>query len=383
MGLGGNFQTQKMILERLDRTRFEPIVASPIEGVVFEHFRQLGVECVTIPPPGRLRRYGGAILKSGIFARMKSAFDLLRYNFQVLRFLREKKIDVIYSNCVRAQMSVGLGARLARIPTLMYVKGELANPIIDRICFALSDKILFFCGENRDDKYPGFVRWFARKLGVLEIGLNPAVIKAVTQRDHSALVRELKIDPDCVNAAVVGQLYRPKGQHVAIEAFAKIAAEFSRARLYIIGDHVIDEYRGYRLELDALVEKYGLKDRVFFTGWRRDALDIVATMDMVVHPSFAEGFGRAVLESMALEKPVIASKVGGLREAIKHGQNGFLTEPGDMDAISAHWKELLSSSELRQRLGLEAKRTVERDYQIDDKVERLAGIWMEMVVNGR
>jgi glycosyltransferase involved in cell wall biosynthesis len=106
-------------------------------------------------------------------------------------------------------------------------------------------------------------------------------------------------------------------------------------------------------------------------------------MDIVIHPSLAEGFGRAVLESMALGKPVVASAVGGLREAIRDGQNGFLVIPGDVDAIARRWRELLVDPKLRQRLGQAARATVFADYLIDDKVARLADIWAEMAADRR
>jgi glycosyltransferase involved in cell wall biosynthesis len=280
-------------------------------------------------------------------------------------------------------MSIGFAARLAGVPSLLYIKGELANPLIDRLCFALAGKILFFCRQNRDDKYPGFVRWFRRKIDILRIGLDPALIGEVSRRDSSGLRKELEIEPDRVNVVVLGQLYRPKGQHFALEALSRVVADFPKVRLYFVGDHVIDEYRGYRQELDGLVKRHCLEDHVRFTGWRRDALDIVAAMDLVIHPSLAEGFGRAVLESMALGRPVIASRVGGLREIIEDGKNGFLVEPGDVDAIARRWRELLASPELRERLGREARRTVFADYLIDDKVTRLAGIWAEMAAARR
>jgi len=210
--------------------------------------------------------------------------------------------------------------------------------------------------------------------------MDAALIAEVERRDHSGILQELDIDSSCLNAVVVGQLYRPKGQHFAIEALSRLVAEFPQARLYLAGDHVIEEYRPYKAELETLIEQYGLAKHVRFIGWRVDALDIVSLMDIVIHPSLAEGFGRAVLESMALGKPVIASAVGGLREAIQDGQNGYLVGPGDVDAIALRWRELLSSPELRQRLGKDAQRTVVKDYLIDDKVARLSEIWSEMAV---
>lgn len=379
MGLGGNFLTQRLILERLDRDKFNPIVVSPIDGIALDEFRKMGVECVVMPPPGKLDRYGRAILRAGILSRTKSAFDLLYYNLRLLRFLRERQIDVIYANCVRAEMSIGLAARLARVPSLLYIKGELSNPVIDRLSFILASKILFFCEQNRDDKYPGFVRACRKKFDILKIGLDPSIIEEVERRDKSALREGLGIDSSCMNVIVLGQLYRPKGQHLVLEALSKLTADFPKVRLYLLGDHVIDEYRLYKDELDQMTVEKSLEDYVRFAGWRRDALDVVALMDIMIHPSLSEGFGRAVLETMALGKPVIVSKVGGLREAIKDGKNGFLVEPGDVDAIERRWRELLDNPELRLRLGQAAQKTVFAEYLIDDKVARLSGIWTEMV----
>jgi glycosyltransferase involved in cell wall biosynthesis len=378
MGLGGNFLTQRLILERLPRAQFDPVVVTPVEGIALEEFRKMGVECMVISPPGRLDRYGGATLRIGILGRLKAAVDLLRYNLQLAHILRERQIDVVYANCVRAEMSIGLAARLAGVPSLLYIKGELNNPVIDRLSFLLASKILFFCAQNRDDKYPGIIRSCRKKIDILEIGLDSSVIGEVERRDKAALRDELGIDPCCTNVIVLGQLYRPKGQHLVLEALSKIVADYPETRLYLLGDHVIDEYRPYKLELDRMIEKYRLKKYVHFTGWRRDALDVVALMDIVIHPSLSEGFGRAVLESMALGKPVIASRVGGLRQAIQDGKNGFLIHPGDVAAIEQRWRELLADPELRLRLGKEARKTVFAEYLIDDKVCRLADIWTEM-----
>lgn len=226
------------------------------------------------------------------------------------------------------------------------------------------------------------MRWLRRKIGILKIGLDPALITEVECKDSSELRHELDIDLSNLNVAVLGQLYRPKGQHFAIEALSRVYEEFPNIRLYLVGDHVIEEYRPYKAELESLINQYGLSKHVYFTGWRKDALEIVSLMDIVIHPSLAEGFGRAVLESMALGKPVIASSVGGLREAIEDGCNGYLVSPGDVEAIVLRWRELLSNPELRQTLGQEARRTVFDDYLIDDKVKRLAEIWSDMAAGG-
>jgi len=382
MGFGGNFITQRLILERMTKEHFHPIIVSPEDGVANNYYRKMGIECVVIPQYGALRMYGGAALRVDTLKKIKSIFDLLRYNLKIAIFLRKRKIDIVYNNCVRAQITTGIGARLARVPTLLYVKGVLSNPIIDRLSIILANKVLFFSTQNRDDQYQFFIRFFKKKIDILRIGLNPKeIIEVDDGYDYSALCKDLDIDAKIINIALVGQLYQPKGQHIAIEALAKVVTKFPLIKLYLIGDHVIKEYISYKTELERLIDKHNLSDHVVFTGWRNDTLNIISIMDIIIHPSLAEGFGRAVLESMALGKPVIAAAVGGLREAIKDGNNGYLVPPGDIDALAERLCILLSSQNLREQLGKEAKKTVFSSYLIDDKVKTLLRIWTNMVVS--
>ena len=144
-----------------------------------------------------------------------------------------------------------------------------------------------------------------------------------------------------------------------------------RDRLYILGDHIIDAYKDYREELTGLIERRGLREMVFFTGWRPDALAIVSLMDILVHPSLSEGFGRAVLEGMALGKAVIASRVGGLRELIEDDVNGLLVEPGNPSMIAAGLRRLLADRSFREDMGEEARRRVFSDYEITGRVREL------------
>jgi glycosyltransferase involved in cell wall biosynthesis len=223
---------------------------------------------------------------------------------------------------------------------------------------------------------------FGNKIGILKIGLDLKTIEAVEQADKSDLIKKLGIDQQKINCIYIGQVYAPKGIHFLLEAIALVKDEFPDIRLYIVGDHVIEEYRDYKKELVKIIEKHGMSENIIFTGWRPDALNIVSLMDILIHPSLSEGFGRAVLEGMALGKPVIASSVGGLREIIKDGENGFLVEPGDPQMIAEKLRLLLLNKNLRDNFGKAARKaarnTVFAEYLIQDKVEQLEQIWINM-----
>ncbi len=376
--IGGNLRTLAYILGHLDRSRFTPIVVTPAETEFIGRIRARGVECVVAPPPASVDRYAGGCLKDSLAGRVRTMIGLAWYNLRLIPLIRRRRIDVIYCNSIRAVLCAGLAGRLTGRPVLWYIKGHLENPLLDRFGFRLADRILYFCESNRDDRYPDLVRRYSRKIGILKIGIDPAIVEAAERADKRALAAELDITPDHTNAIVLGQLYRPKGVHLVLERLRDVIAACPNLRLYIVGDHVLEEYRAYREDLERIIEREGLQAHVVFTGWRTDAMQILSLMDIVVHPSLAEGFGRAVLEAMALGRPVVASAVGGLREIIKDGRNGFLVEPGNAAMIAERLRALAVNPALREQFGREAKRAVYAEYLIDDKVERLQEIWAEM-----
>lgn len=375
---GGNQRTLSYILKFTDQARFKYSVVSPAETEYIRRLRQRGVDCIVAEPPERLLRYGGRSLNEGVGKRLLTAIGLLWYNMRVARIIRERGIDVVYCNCIRAVLFAGLAARLTRRPILWYIKGELHNPILDAIGFFLADRILFFCKTNMRDRYPRLVERYRRKIGILKIGMDVRSVQEPGKRVREQLQRELGIDAHRTNIIFLGQLYPPKGVHFLIEALGMIVKQWENCVLYMVGDHVIEEYREYKNQIDALVNKCGLQKNVVFTGYRRDAMAILSMMDILVHPSLSEGFGRAVLEAMAYGKAVVASRVGGLREIIRDGENGFLVEPGDPVALAERMRRLIADRDLRQRIGAEAKRTVEVDYRIEDKMHELERIWVEL-----
>lgn len=377
--IAGNLRTLLYILRLTDRRRFRLTLAVPFADELPAALRDTGVRCVVLAPPARINRYGGKVLSDRWYLRLLHLPALLAYNVRLWLFLRKERVDVAYCNGIRALLTVGVACRLSGTPTVWYVKGTLENPLLDRVGFFLANRILFFCAANRDDKYTWLARLFRRKIGIVRIGLDlDELQQSVARANEAAVGATLNRQEGVVSVACLGQLHPSKGVHVLLEAFGRVVREFPNARLYVIGDAVIDEYRGYEERLRQQVAVAGLQDHVVLTGWRDDALALAARMDIIVHPSFAEGFGRAVLEAMALGRAVIASAVGGLREAIRDGDNGFLVPPGSVEALADRLLRLLRDPALRERLGRRARETVRAEYLIHDKITELSNVWAEV-----
>ncbi len=378
---GGNLRTLAYVLKFIDRSKVEPIVITPEESDFLGAFRERGTRVIVEPPPTSISRFGGKVLRDTIFARAKSALDLIRYNVRLARLMKRENVSVVYCNSIRSLLLAGIAARLARVPALWYVKGALDNPLLDTIGFLLASRIAFFCETNRDDRYPLLVRLFRKRIRIIEIGLERAVIDRAEKSDKTELREELDIRPDRLTAIVLGQVYAPKGQHLVLEGLREIVNAHPNFMLYIAGDSVLKEYESYTNSLHDIIKRDGLENNVRFLGWRTDALELLTLMDIMIHPSLAEGFGRAVLEAMAVGRPVVASRVGGLREIIRDGENGFLITPGITRQIVDRVLQLAGDPALREKFSRAAKREVMANYLIEDKVKKLESVWLEMAAS--
>lgn len=379
----GNLRTLNDILRYIDKSKFNLHLAVPLESDYTRNKAGQGINVIVVKAHQRLMQYGGRALRDNLLGRLLTMAATIKYNMQFLNIIRNKNIDLVYCNCIRSVLYVALAARISRTPTFWYIKGELQNRVLDTLGFVAANKLFFLCESNKHDKYPVLVKMFKNKIDFLGIGLDPEEIRQAEQSDKSRLIEELAIDRNKINLACVGQLYPPKGVHHLLEAMSRIVPDFPHLHLYIIGHHVIDEYCGYKVELQRFIEKNRLEPYVTFTGWRNDAYEVVALMDILVHPSLSEGFGLAVLEAMALSKAVVASKVGGLRELIEDGENGFLVDPGDVRVLSQKISRLLEDKPLREALGRAAREKVFAEYLAADKVARLETIWQEMAAGAR
>ena len=121
------------------------------------------------------------------------------------------------------------------------------------------------------------------------------------------------------------------------------------ARLVMVGDGPD------RTEAEAYARDHGFEQEVRFTGKQLDIDTVLACSDIFLLPSATESFGLAALEAMAHQVPVVASRVGGLPEVIRHGVDGYLEPLGDVEAMAQDALTLLRDCELRQRMGLSAQ----------------------------
>ncbi|WP_425616578.1 glycosyltransferase family 4 protein [Anatilimnocola sp. NA78] len=183
----------------------------------------------------------------------------------------------------------------------------------------------------------------------------------------------LGLDPSRKIVLAVGRLSPEKGFDVLIRAFASLSQQQHPSDLVIAGEG--DD----RTRLTALIEELGVGDRVKLLGFRSDTTSLYEAADIFVLSSYREGLPNVVLEAMAMETPVIATRVAGVPKLISAGETGLLFDAGDKNALAVHLASLLESGEFRERLSKAARATIEQQFSFHRRMEKVAQVYDDVL----
>jgi L-malate glycosyltransferase len=188
----------------------------------------------------------------------------------------------------------------------------------------------------------------------------------------AALRAELNLSCGDVLVGTMGRLAPVKG----LESFLRAAVVISRERpnvKFVVAGEGPDEG-----SLRALARDLGL-DGVRFLGHRDDGHDVLAAMDIFVLPSLSEGIPMVLLEALALGRPVVASRAGGIPEVVEHGVSGLLVTPGCHDEIAHSCMTLMDDESFARTLGGAGRRRVEQEFCADTMAARVADVYRALM----
>ena len=209
--------------------------------------------------------------------------------------------------------------------------------------------------------------------GSVHSGLRTTVIpNGVDNMDQSQFPLPSEIRNDWFNLVMVGRLDIVKGHHIAIEA---IAAEHvpQDVHLHIVGSGPCET------ELLALANARGITNRVHILGFRRNVYDYITHSNVLLMPSLHEGLPYTLLEAMALGIPIVATRVGGLAEAIQNERTGLLSPPHDSRALAQAILRLYKDPALRLRFGEQARCLQQASYSLQTMTGKYLAIYRELV----
>ena len=185
----------------------------------------------------------------------------------------------------------------------------------------------------------------------------------VFQRQPNPQLRQQFAQPDEKIVCHISNFRSLKRVPLIIQMFREMARE-APAKLLLVGNGP-----DYAACVD-LVRREGLINQVYFMDFVRDVASMLSIADLFLLPSEMESFGLAAIEALSCEVPVLASRVGGLPEAVADGECGYLLEPGDVDGMIAAGIRLLTNDALRVQMGKEGRRWVMTHFHVAHIVKK-------------
>jgi glycosyltransferase involved in cell wall biosynthesis len=206
------------------------------------------------------------------------------------------------------------------------------------------------------------------KFAVIRLGIELGDRVRVEENGRDATRRMLGIPPDAFTVGWIGRMTGVKRTDDVLLAFRSLRERGVAARLCLVGDGPDREH----VELRA--HDLGVMRETLFLGYQEDVAPYYAAFDAFVLPSGNEGTPVTTIEALAAGRPVVATRVGGVPDVVRDGEDGFLVDPGDIEELADRLATLAGDAELRERMGASGREHVLPRYAVDrlvDDVDRL------------
>jgi glycosyltransferase involved in cell wall biosynthesis len=211
----------------------------------------------------------------------------------------------------------------------------------------------------------------AKNCALLENGID--VAEYARRRTVAEAKAALDLPPEGLVIGAVGRLSDEKGFDVLIRSTHALVRRGLDVRLLLAGEG------RERANLERLAGELGLGERVRFAGWQADVRPYFEAMDVFALSSLREGLPNVLLEALALEVPVVSTRVNGVPRLIQDGRNGFLVGAGDLDGLTTALAGLLTNAALRDVFRTAGRRTVETRYSFATRMQRLKRLYDELL----
>lgn len=333
--IGGVQQQILNLLKAYNREVFNPIFCclGPKEEIGKE-IEGIGIDCIPLNR-SRYNRFSLGIV------------------LDLHRLMKKKQIHIVRTHRYRSNFYGRLAAFLtgalvivASVHDNYRTDKRPGRRIINRMLSHITDKIVAVSEEVKKD----IIRYDKIEPSKVVVLPNGIDVERFNPKGNFADIRkEFSIKEGALVVGFVGRIVPAKGLQYLIDSIPYVKGEFKNIKLLVIGEGSIVA----RLHEQAKEKK--VYDSIIFTGRRRDIPDILSCIDIFVMPSIAEGLPNALLEAMAMGKPIVATEVGGIPEVMKNGVNGLLVPPRDPIALATAMKGLIGNDRLAAQMGYAAR----------------------------
>ena len=339
------------------------------EGEIVSEIREQGIRLFIIPD----------------LIREISPIRDLKAFFDIYRFLRKNRYDIVHTHSSKAGILGRLAAFLAGVPLIIHtihglpyhrfqnVLLNLFYIFAEKIAGYVSDSIIAVSRNNLEDAVlRGIAPRF--KFRVIRSGMNIDRFQSASLFRND-IRKRYGISPDSVVIGVVARLFHLKGHKFILLSSRSILKEFPQALFFFVGDGIL------RRNLEEFASKLGVRDRFIFTGLipRGEVPKYISAMDLIVHPSLREGLARVIPQGFILEKPVVIFDIDGANEVVRDNETGLLVKPCDVPGLKRAILDLLRNPSKARELGVTGKAIALQEFTDEKMVEDIHQLYRKLL----
>ncbi len=364
LGFYGAEQMIMTLITALDRELFDVRLATlekkrVSSNAIVSTARAAGVDAVTFPCRGRLDWRAIRALKS---------------------LVEEQRIEILHCHEPKSRLYGAVVSRMTGVPVVATHHLWTGQNLRTRLVELIDAAVLHSCHRvvavsSSVAESMRRVLISSSRIEVIPNGIDLSVFKDSQQ--NSELRASLGIPPGVPVIGAVGRLDIQKAHERLIEAARKLTDAGQDAIYLIVGEGV------ERPRLESLVRNLGLSDRVLLPGYRSDIKPFLAIMDLFVLPSRREGTPMALLEAMAMRKPVVATAVGGVPDVLTDGIDGIMLPESGVGGLSDALLRLLRDPALAHQMARSGRRRVETEFSSRRMASRYEDIYRRCLISRR
>jgi glycosyltransferase involved in cell wall biosynthesis len=302
--------------------------------------------------------------------KIRHAFDLQAL-WRIKKILGEKRIEVLHTHSSVDSWVASLAGKWAGVPVLVRTRHISVPAKTHRLnkIYALPDAIITTGNQIRQTLIDGYHLSGER---VFSIPTGVDTNRFFPRPPDVKLKKELGLPEGALVITLAAVLRAQKRHELVIAAAPTILQKYPQARFLFVGegprrDLITEELRRTHMESFFLM-----------TGHRDDLPEILAITDLGVVSSQAEGVPQFLLQTMAMAKPMVATRVGGIPEIIEDGVNGLLIPPEDPQALAGAVLKLLDDQAYADRLGKKAQELIGEKYTAGQMAEQVYQVYLKM-----
>lgn len=362
--IGGTLEYIKLFFTNIDKEKFDVELACPSYGPMKDEIEALGFKVYVI----NMQREINLISDFKAYKELKA-------------LIKQVKPDIVHLHSSKAGVIGRFAAYKNKIPNIYNPHGwsfamdvsnkkKMAYSLIERICSKYCNYII----NISDDEQKLAIKYkisSEEKMKVIYNGIDVNKYKVVY--DRKKVLNELNIPEDSFVIGMVGRITRQKSPETFVNIAYKLKDKIKNSYFILVGDGEL------RSEIDELVNKLNISNRVRITGWTNSVNKYISVFNIGMLTSKWEGFGLALTEYMAAQKPVVASDVGGIKNVVINDFNGILVNPKDVNGFCDAIIKIRHDSKIRERYIKNGALIVNKKFNISRVVYEHEKLYFDLI----